>query len=108
MTTMSKLAPPADEDTGVGLVSVHRKANFRALRTEYAVTDGGVAIPLEAARMLKAELGEKVALTPLPPEEPPTKSGRKGAGISTRHTAPAPPEASLFFDEEDPFRDYLL
>jgi arginine N-succinyltransferase len=48
-----------------GFVSLHRGADFRAVRTPFGVSAGKVAIPAEALEALGADAGEGVACTPL-------------------------------------------
>ena len=72
----------------VGFVSRHKKADFRALRTEYAETGGKLSIPPDAAAVLKAQAGDEVALTPLVSAEesgkPKGKRARKPRGTGSR------------------------
>lgn len=65
-TRMSTLGPTAADLPGLGLVSVHRKSNFRAVRTPCAETGDTVSISAEAAEALKAAPGDEIAFTPLP------------------------------------------
>lgn len=48
-----------------GLVSVHRGADFRAVRTAFAASGGTLSIPGDALEALGADAGEEVAYTPL-------------------------------------------
>ncbi|HRP63193.1 MAG TPA: arginine N-succinyltransferase [Phycisphaerales bacterium] len=47
-----------------GMVSMHYESNFRVLRTRYAEVDGGISISEEDAKMLHADVGEELGVTP--------------------------------------------
>ena len=72
-----------------GFVSVHRKANFRGMRTAYADVGDGISVPDDVAQVLKIDQGDELAVTPIPDrgEHPAAKGSTKG-----RATA-QPPEA---------------
>ena len=95
-TAMGRLDQSASTFGDLGLVSAHREADFRALRTPYAASARGISIPPEAAEVLKAKAGDQIALTPLgaaakPP--PAAEPKAKASAHETRRPAPAPPEA---------------
>ncbi len=65
-TRMGKLSAGARGDLSqYGFVSLHRGADFRAVRTAFALSGSSVVIPGEAIEALGADAGEEVAYTPL-------------------------------------------
>ncbi|MEM7228192.1 MAG: arginine N-succinyltransferase [Planctomycetota bacterium] len=64
-TRSVSLADPSPEYPLDGFVSFEGVAGFRGVRTKYAEISGGVAIPDEAAGLLRVQIGDTIGLTPL-------------------------------------------
>lgn len=66
-TKRTKLLPPPADGAYPhhGIVSAHHEFHFRAVRTQYAESDEGMAIPEEVSRAINAEAGQLVGVTPL-------------------------------------------
>ncbi len=88
-TRTTTLAKSAGKFPLTGFVSVHRKANFRGVRTAYADVGDAISVPDDVVKVLKVKLGDELAVTPAPgkAKQPAAKGSKKG-----RATAP-PPEA---------------
>lgn len=86
-TRIVKLAEPADAFPLTGFVSVHRKANFRGMRTEYAESGDTISVSDEVAEVLKVKPGDEVAVTPAP-----SMALSRPAKGPKRKRAAAPPE----------------
>jgi arginine N-succinyltransferase len=65
-TRLVKLAEPAGKFPLTGIVSKHRKANFRGMRTEYAESGDEISLPDDVAAALKVKPGDDLAVTPAP------------------------------------------
>jgi arginine N-succinyltransferase len=107
-TITGTLVKPVKDYPKSGYVSVHHKADFRALRTSYAQSRDGISVTQEVADVLKANLGDNVAVTPLPLGEgdkvPPdlqvqtrkkNKSQNKKSKTGKRRAATAPPPEAV-------------
>jgi arginine N-succinyltransferase len=95
-TSVGKLAPTGRDFPNTGLVSVHRGADFRAIRTIYADAPGGVAIPDTVADVLDVNTGDEIAWTPLMRSTPgtgPSPSSTRSRSVTRHRRAAIPPEA---------------
>jgi arginine N-succinyltransferase len=92
-TSMAKLVRAPGSFPNAGFVSVHHKANFRAVRTAYAGSGNSISIPPEAAEVLKAKVGDDVAVTPFSGSSTKRSPEDHSSKKSTRRGAAAPPEA---------------
>ena len=92
-TSMAKLVRATGAFPNTGFVSVHRKANFRAVRTAYAGSGNSISIPPEAAEVLKAKVGDDVAVTPFSGPSTKRSPEARSSKKSTKRGAAAPPEA---------------
>ncbi len=90
-TSITTVAEGSGEYPLVGFVSVHRKVDFRGVRTAYGVSGDAISIPPDTAAILKIDVGDEVALTPLPgrsgfgrtPKGSRKKSTRRGAATES-------------------------
>ncbi len=88
-TRNTTLAKSAGKFPLTGFVSVHRKANFRGIRTAYAEVGDAISVPDDVVEVLKVGTGDELAVTPLP-----VKAKKPAAEKSTKGRATAqPPEA---------------
>ncbi len=91
--TMTVGKAAAKEREQMGIVSVNRGHEFRAVRVAYAESGGKISIDPEAAEVIGAKPGDEVWVTPLPApsDEPPRRTRKSKQSASAR--AAAPPEA---------------
>lgn len=89
-THRATLGKPSSGGRQRAFVSVHRGDDFRAVRTTCTITAGSISIPEAEARLLGADAGDEVAVTPLPRRA--SSSGQKRTK-SRRSSSAAPPEA---------------
>ncbi len=87
-TRMTTVAESAGKFPLTGFVSVHRKSNFRGVRTEYADAGDAISLPDEVLAVLKVEPGEEVAVTPTAGKS----KGQDAKGSKKRRATAQPPE----------------
>ncbi len=97
-TSVGKLAPAGREFPNMGLVSVHRGPDYRAIRTTYADAPGGVSIPDTVADVLDVNPGDDIAWTPLlrtsaNGSSAPGASSTRSRTVTRHRRAVIPPEA---------------
>ncbi len=88
-TRMTTLAKSAGKFPLTGFVSVHRRANFRGIRTAYADVGDAISMPDDAVKVLKIEPGDELAVTPTPVKAKQPAANGSGKGRATAQ----PPEA---------------
>ncbi len=92
-TSMTTVNKGSGEYPHTGFVSVHRKADFRGVRTAYGSSGDGISVPPDTAAILKIDVGDEVALTPLTGQSGVGRTPKGSSKKSTRRGAATGSEA---------------